>query len=172
MISWLSFQWRTVGLPEASDAIQPLVIRPAVKADSEMAAKTIQSAFAMDPAWGDATRALAASFERALTLAFDREEPAGVVLTHGSRIIGASLLEVDAAAANHLLTGPCVLHEYRNRGLGSALLLESLRFLNQHGVSEARGLTRATSTAGRFVYPKFGGQARPIDGDPIGLRAA
>lgn len=172
MITWVSFQWRTSGLPDAPVSVAPLVIRPAAKADSEVAAKAIQSAFAMDPAWGDATRALSACFEKFLSTAFDADEPPCLVLTHGTRIVGASLLDTDPASASHLITGPCVLHEYRNRGLGSALLLESLRFLNQHGVSEARGLTRATSTAGRFVYPKFGGKVQPVDGDPIGLRAA
>jgi predicted N-acetyltransferase YhbS len=52
-----------------------------------------------------------------------------LVICHGQRIIGASALSTEMDAENHLLSGPCVLMEYRNRGLGTALLYYSLKQL-------------------------------------------
>ena len=89
--------------------------------------------------------------ERFVDDAFDkgREMPSCVVAQHGSRIIGVSVLDADPDSLNHLSSGPVILHEYRNRGLGSALLAASLNFLRQEGLSKVRGVTRANSTAAR-----------------------
>ena len=67
-----------------------------------------------------------------------------LALRHGLRMIGASILVPDPTAGNHLTPGPCVLMEYRNRGLGTALLEESLRQLRAAGLSRAAGLTKKT----------------------------
>lgn len=172
MISWLSFEWKTSGVSEVGEALAPLLIRPARKDDEEVVKKAVLSAFSMDPAWGDVTRALTEKFGTLIGTAFEAAEPPCVVLLHGSRIIGASHMDVAIEASNHLVTGPCVLHEYRNRGLGSALLQASLVFLREHGVSTARGITRGNSISARFVYPKFGGRSHPLETDPIKTREA
>jgi GNAT superfamily N-acetyltransferase len=99
--------------------------------------------------------------------AFDTPEPACVVAQHGQRVIGASLLDARPDAPNHLLSGPMILHEYRNRSVGSALLAASLRFLRSRGLHSAKGVTRPGSTVARFVYPKFGGVQSPFAGDPF-----
>ena len=127
----------------------------------------ISSAFSMDPAWGDITRALTENATAAIGAAFDRQPPSCVVLLHGHRIIGASVLDPNPNAENHLLTGPCILHEYRNRGLGIGLLRNSLAFLAEHEVGTARGITRAQSTTARFIYSKFGSSSTPYELDPL-----
>ena len=78
-------------------------------------------------------------------------------------MIGASILIPDAAAGNHLTPGPCVLMEYRNRGLGTTLLEESLRQLRAAGLSRAAGLTKNNAPAAKFLYPKFDGVVTPGD---------
>ena len=47
-----------------------------------------------------------------------------LVITHGQRIIAASAICTDADAESNLISGPCVLVEYCNRGLGTALFSE------------------------------------------------
>lgn len=171
MVSWLCFEWRTDRPSNVGAPFKPLDIRPAQKTDEEGVLKAIQSAFLMDSAWGDVSRPLAEKLELEIAEAFALDEPACVVLVHGARVVGASVLKLDPDSENHLSSGPCILHEYRNRGLATGLLGASLTFLQGHGISTARGLTRANSITARFVYPKFGGASRPFHGDPLKLKA-
>jgi GNAT superfamily N-acetyltransferase len=60
-----------------------------------------------------------------------------------------------------------ILHEYRNRGVGSGLLAASLILLRDRGVKKAHGVTRANSTVSRFVYPKFSSIQSPYNQDPL-----
>ena len=167
MISWICFEWKTSALPAAAEIASPFFIRPAEKAEEESVGKMISSAFSMDPTWGDITRALLENARLAIGVAFADASPSCLVLLHGHRIIGASLLDANPASENHLLTGPCILHEYRNRGLGTGLLRGSLAFLGEHQVDTARGITRAQSATARFIYSKFGSTSRPCESDPL-----
>ena len=172
MISWICFEWKTGDLPRNAVPSAPFQIRAAQKSELEAVAKTIRSAFAMDSVWGDVSKPLAAKLELDIEAAFELSEPSCVVLVHGTRIIGASLMDPNPDAANHFSSGPCVLYEYRNRGLASQLLAASLAFLHDGGVAVARGLTRHNSLSARFIYPKFGGVPHPFSGDPLKLPAA
>lgn len=171
MFTWLCFEWKTGGLPKDEGSFEPFVIRVAEKSEQEGISKAIRSAFSMDSVWGDVSRALTEKITLNLESAFALEEPSCVVLVHGSRVIGASVLDTDPDAESHLSSGPCILHEYRNRGLASGLLAASLRFLQKKEISLARGLTRSNSITARFIYPKFGGVPHPVEGDPLKPKA-
>ncbi|MCX6968875.1 MAG: GNAT family N-acetyltransferase [Verrucomicrobia bacterium] len=171
MISWICFEWKTSGLPKDGVSFEPFVIRAAEKSEQESVAKSIKSAFSMDSVWGDVSRPLAEKIAAGIEAAFLLPEPSCVVLAHGSRVIGASVLDGSPDATNHLSSGPCILHEYRNRGLASGLLAASLAFLQKKEIAVARGLTRANSITARFIYPKFGGVSHPIEGDPLKPKA-
>jgi len=167
MIHWICFEWKTDDVPTNPPAIHPLVVRAAEPADEAGVRKAVTSSFSLDPAWGDVSRKIVTHSERAIDAAFEHAAPSCVVLLHGHRIIGASVLDVSPSSENHLVTGPCTMLEYRSRGVGGALLLASLQFLKGRDVSAVRGITRDHSIAARFVYPKFGG--KPVEGsfDPI-----
>ncbi len=167
MISWVSFEWKTSGLPVQPVACDPFHVRTAAKSESDAVGRMIKSAFTMDSVWGDVSRPLAQKMEMDLESAFEHSEPSCIVLVHGTRIIGASLLDLTPEVPSHLASGPCILHEYRNRGLASALLAASLAFLKDHQIAQVRGITRANSMTARFIYPKFGGIAQPFEGDPF-----
>ena len=85
-----------------------------------------------------------------------------LVMPKGSRLIAASLLDPSPEASSHLVSGPAVLMEYRNRGIGSRLLHASLEALRGNGITVASGITRAKTMAARHVYPKFGGVAESV----------
>jgi hypothetical protein len=51
----------------------------------------------------------------------------------------------------------------RNRGFGSLLLKESLLVVARQGASQVFGITRSTSPAAKFVYPKFGGTSESYE---------
>jgi hypothetical protein len=98
-----------------------------------------------------------------LDLAFQRESLPAIVITHGPRIIATSVLNTDPAADSNLVSGPCVLVEYCNRGLGTALLHASLQQLSEAGLTQAAGITKENSAACKFIYPKFGSTSAPCE---------
>jgi GNAT superfamily N-acetyltransferase len=167
MISWICFEWELASLELPVPSISPLILRPAEKGEEETVLKALLSAFAMDTAWGDISRKLEEGMGRYVAQAFDRPDPSCIVALHGQRVIGASLLDSDPDAGNHLISGPMILHEYRNRGVGSGLLAASLIFLRDRGVKKAHGVTRVNSTVSRFVYPKFSSLQSPYNQDPL-----
>ena len=173
MHPWLCFEWDIATGDFSSPPPSSLVIRPANRDEEEVVDKVVRTAFSMDSSWGDISRRLDESMARFVEEAFDksRETPSCVVAQHGSRIIGVSVLDADPDSLNHLSSGPMILHEYRNRGLGSALLAASLNFLRSEGLTKVHGVTRANSTAARFIYTKFGSHQISCALDPLQVAA-
>ncbi len=167
MISWICFEWELASLELPVPSVPPFVLRAAERGQEETTLKVLLSAFAMDTAWGDISRRLEEGMVHYVKQAFDKPDPSCIVALHGQRVIGASLLDSNPDAENHLLSGPMILHEYRNRGVGSGLLAASLIFLRDKGLTKARGVTRANSTVSRFVYPKFSSVQTPYNQDPL-----
>jgi ribosomal protein S18 acetylase RimI-like enzyme len=67
---------------------------------------------------------------------------------------------------SNLLSGPCILPEYRNRGIGSTLLHSSLAFLRDAGLARASGVTKEGVPAAKFIYTKFNSTGAPYDFEP------
>lgn len=127
--------------------------------------KVVRSSFSMDTGWADIHKQLLDKIIERVEASFDSGATPGVVLQHGQRIIGCSILNLSEEADNNLITGPCILHEYRSRGFGSALLGASLLALREAGLRRALGLTREKTVSGRYLYPKFGGTSEPWTSD-------
>jgi predicted N-acetyltransferase YhbS len=171
MISWICFEWDMTSLQMQPSSVAPLIIRAAVHDEEKTVLKVIHTAFSMDSAWGDVSGSLQESMTHFTKSVFQKPEPACMVALHGNRIIGASLLDANPDAPNHLLTGPVILHEYRNRGLGSGLLAASLDFLHKKGFQKVRGVTRPSSIPSRFIYTKFSSTQSPFALDPLQTHA-
>ncbi|MDP9291561.1 MAG: GNAT family N-acetyltransferase [Verrucomicrobiota bacterium] len=148
-------------------AIDPHYRVRVAEEDEHAAARTVvQTAFALDPQWGDTYKILRAVFEEQIEAENAAATLRYLVVTHGSRIIGASIMGTNPGAANHLVSGPCILNEYRNRGLATALLYESLAALKQAGIPRAAGVTKAGTLAAKFLYRKFGSAVEPYEPEP------
>lgn len=161
LISWLRFEWDLTSLTvNESKSAAPYVLRRADKGEEDVVQKVAASAFNMDSAWSDARTYISEQITRSISEAFTHDVPSCVVLQHGSRIIGVSALNL-GEVENNLPTGPCILHEYRSRGLASLLLQVSLTTLRDAGLKRAYGVVREKTPAARFVYPKFGGISQP-----------
>ena len=176
---WVRFTWDLNRLPaELSPLSSPYAVRPAGGREDRAAVwKVIADSLALDPAWNETFSEVRPLLHAHADEVFDAgrghrrpEVSSCLVLTHGGRIIGVSVFTLDPEADNHLLTGPCVLGEYRNRGLGTCLLDRTLRALRAAGLAHAHGLTKLGAGAARFVYPKFAG--RPADLEPEALLLA
>jgi ribosomal protein S18 acetylase RimI-like enzyme len=159
---WQRFQWNLgKGLDASRADLTPFIFREAEKGDLDAVLKVVSSALLMERAWTGSATEFSQDLDKRCEQAFESETPACVVVQHGTRVIGASVLNLDENAEAHLITGPCILHEYRSRGFGSALLQQSLERLHREGLRHVTALARVNSTAARFVYPKFGGEAEP-----------
>jgi len=53
--------------------------------------------------------------------------------------------------------------DHRTRVFGTALLGESLRQLQAAGLTKSSALTKNNAPVAKFLYPKFGGTAIPVD---------
>ena len=157
-LSWLRFEWDLGKIPaEEPDVPSPFILRRAQTNEHDAIHKVVANAFSMDTGWSDIQKMFGGIILRNVHAGFQTEPPSCMVIQHGHRIIAASILNPQDAAESHLATGPCVLQEYRGRGMGTALFKASLAALRDAGLARAFGVTRDKSTAARFVYPKFGG---------------
>jgi GNAT superfamily N-acetyltransferase len=162
-VGWLRFTWEAKLLPETSYIIEePYSIRRAFRSEKSQVWSVIKSCFAQDACWNDVATALISPLHEEFEEKYaHHHEIDCLVITHGSRVIAASLVNVDVEAENHLSSGPCITSEYRNRGFGSLLLKESLLLAAKAGCPLIHGITRATSPAAKFVYPKYEGKPNP-----------
>jgi hypothetical protein len=165
LVPWVRFNWNLEKLPALGTALPDHYhFAPASAADENEVRTVITRSFAHDSSWGDAIHEINGLIDGWLARVFG-EEPAGQCLTlrHGVRIIGATIVDLDPDSENHLCPGPCVLLEYRNRGLGGALLGESLRVLSGAGLTEVHARAKRNSPVARFLYPKYNGAPAPDD---------
>lgn len=164
LINWVQFTWDLAGFPDsASDLPEHYEITRAESDDEKELRRVIASAFTLDPEWNPTMQEVMQTVDGWLDKAFDSETHAALVLRHGVRIIGTSVLAFDPSAENHLTPGPCILMEYRNRGFGAKLLERSLQTLRDGGVSRACTIAKENSPATKFLYTKFGGTAAPVE---------
>jgi hypothetical protein len=164
---WKRFSWDLTKLPPVAPPLsERYVLRPALPEDHKAVAHLILSSFALDSAWGDALAIVKDWLVNQIDASFERETVPAVVISHGVRIIAASSISTDVAADSNLISGPCVSIEYRNRGLGTALLYHTLRQLRQGGLSHATGISKTQVPADKFVYPKFGAISHEYEFEP------
>lgn len=164
LVRWKRYTWDLTQLPKYEPQLASyFTVRTASREEEKAIRNVIYTAFGLDTAWGDSFKQVRGFIESQLSTSFMHRTVPCLVITHGVRIIAASALNVSDDATSHLISGPCVLAEYRSRGLGTALLHESLAHLKTAGLTQASGICKDSVPAGRFVYPKFGSTATDFD---------
>jgi N-acetylglutamate synthase-like GNAT family acetyltransferase len=168
LMRWRRFIWDLTKLPPLEYSMPAHYhLRAATRDDFRTVSPVISSSFSLDTSWSDTFFTFRERLEQQLEQAFNRESIPALVITHGQRVIGASALNTDMDAETNLISGPCVAVEYRNRGLGTALLHASLKQLQASGLTRARGICKDTAPATKFVYPKFGSTDEPHELEPL-----
>ena len=109
-------------------------LSPVKAAERRQLQEVIEKSFALDPGWNSALHMIDAQVKRSIAAAFNSESASWLALQHGARIFGAMLLMTDPGAPAQLVPGPCILMEYRNRGLGTLLLSSALHHLRDAGM--------------------------------------
>ena len=180
LVRWTRFSWDLTCLAPVYPAIDSHYrIRQATAEDEKAVRAVVFSSFTLDQNWNFLLREIRDQLNTSLDSVFHdrldraqqrRRQEAGdnserfcLVATHGSRVIATSALSANRDAENHLLTGPCILMEYRNRGLATALLAHSLMALREVNITTAYGLTKQDSPTQQFVYTKFGSVSAPYE---------
>ncbi len=171
LVRWKRFTWDLTKLPTPAPTLaERYCIRPALPDDREAVTSLILATFTLDSAWADTLATVKEWLSAHIGAAFANEVAAAVVITHGQRIIAASAVTTDPDADTNLLSGPCVSMEYRNRGLGTALLYHTLMQLRQSGLEHANGVTKSNVAVAKFMYPKFGAIGNDHEFEPALIR--
>ena len=136
------------------------MIRRATTEEAAQVLQVMKLSLSMDSDWNGSLAMAEEHLKSSVERLFAGNEPLCLVVPKGNRIIAASLLDPEPGALN-IVSGPLVLMEYRNRGIGSLLLHSSFTALRGYGLETARGITRRNSGVARHVYSKFGGVWEP-----------
>lgn len=158
------FSWNLKELPQgAAEMPAPFTLRTAGEQETEEAISLVQASYNLDPEWsGCATHITSTVVPDSIKVL--AKEPTCLFVQHGNRVIAASIYDPEPeGGAVHLISGPCVLIEYRNRGIGGALLGATLEALRERGVSEVVGQTRPKSASAKYLCTKFGGQETRVE---------
>ncbi len=169
------YHWKLAELPSGSGLVPaPFTLRPAGEQELEDAVRVVQASYDLDPDWSGCAKHINQVILPGLRRAFEGEATC-LFLLHGNRVIAVSAYDPEPADGIHFVTGPCVLVEYRNRGIGGALLHATLEALGARGLTEAVGLARPGTPSAKFLSRKFGGQHLPIPApmvQPTGAESA
>jgi len=152
------FQWNLADVPSgAGEIAAPFVLRPAGEQEAEDGLRVVESSYNLDPQWSGCAKHIDGTILPAVARCFEGPATCLFVL-HGNRVIAASAYDPEPADGIHLVSGPCVFMEYRNRGIGGALLGATLLALRELGVTQAVGCARPGSSAAKYLCGKFGGR--------------
>ena len=168
LVRWKRFTWNLTTLPPLAHHLpDSLQVRGVTRDEEKGVAHVVFTAFSLDSTWSDTLKLFRDRLEAGVRLAFARENVPAIVVAHGPRIIAASVLSSEADAESNLISGPSVLPEYCNRGIGSVLLHHSLVQLREGGLTTAHAVTKENVPAAKFVYVKFGSTAVAHDYEPV-----
>lgn len=158
------FRWKLADLkPGECPVPKPFVLREAGEQELDDALRVVQASYNLDPEWSGCAKHVNDGVIPGVKRVF-AGTPTCLFLQHGNRVIAASVYDSEPEDGIHLVTGPCVLIEYRNRGIGGALLHATLEALRERGVTEAFGQTRPGTPSAKFLCSKYGGQQ--VSGPP------
>jgi N-acetylglutamate synthase-like GNAT family acetyltransferase len=167
LVRWSRFTWELPKLPAMDPELaENYAIRPVKRDEEKTVRAVIASSFALDMNWGDTLKNIKDWMDARLDETFEHKVPPCLVVTHGTRVIGASVLDPNKESELNLVSGPCILNEYRNRGIGTQLLYQSLVTLRDAGFEKAYAVTKANVPVAKFVYTKFNSTMEPWEFEP------
>lgn len=158
--SWIQYFWKLSALSdEPVQVARPVVSRFAEPEEDPVVMDVLSKAVVLDTSLGEGGKMMQKYFQEEAPKVWKGKDKKTIVLLHGERIIGASVILFSESADFQLASGPCVLSEYGSRGLGSFLLQASLQELKAAGFAEASGVCKNHSVLAKYIYPKYGGVA-------------
>ncbi len=168
---WTRFAWELpAAIPDNPGLPGKLEIRPFEEGESTDVWNVIERSYASEQGWGLILPERLGEMREAVLDANNHEYLRLLALVDGKRIVGASGLHLHPESQRQMFTGICVLEEYRCRGAGRGLLIESLRYLAGKDLKSASVVSRSNLVASKFLYPLFGSRSSELDALPeLGL---
>jgi GNAT superfamily N-acetyltransferase len=158
--TWVQFTWKLADLPEERPGLDKRYVMDLARIpeDAGLLDAAISRSCSMEAAWAHDLNPRLKVMRELIEHHATTGQVMFLAIKHGARVIGASFIRPGTEFPTNLPVGICVLNEYRCRGLGTALLYESLYRLKQKGNETAKVVTKKGLTADRFLYRKFGGE--------------
>jgi GNAT superfamily N-acetyltransferase len=166
---WVRHTWDLTNLRLPCVRPSGYDFRPATAAERPFALQVILDAYASDPIWAPMMEGITRRMTERVEETFGRPDAAYMIAACSGIPIGLSGVATHHWTDQHLLTGICVVPEYRRRGVGRHLLAESLSWLRAQGLAQAQVYTVQGSLADQKVYRLFG-STRVVGVDYPGLR--
>ena len=166
---WIRFNWDLKKLPtDAPKAARAgLEVRPGELSESQAIATVVERTYQAEQGWGVARPKRLEELREIILKNMGEKEIKVMVLQDGRRIVGVSVLCLDAETPRQLVSGVNILEEYQSRGWGTLLLWHSLKFLSEQGLERASVVTRSNVNAFRYLYPKFHSTRERLDELPL-----
>ncbi|MDD5261236.1 MAG: GNAT family N-acetyltransferase [Methylacidiphilales bacterium] len=165
---WIRFSWELKSLPAKEPKLNGgFVIRKAEEDEREEVYNVVERSYLAELAWGIASLERLAELKEAILKGMGEKDFRVLIVEDGKRIIGASALLTDPTAPRQLVSGICVMEEYRCRGAGTALLWQSLKLLADEGLDTASVVTRSNVPACKFLYTKFTSRRERVEEMPV-----
>jgi ribosomal protein S18 acetylase RimI-like enzyme len=163
-VEWVQFTWDLNRLPSEAPAFdgKRYTLDMAGPEDAALLDAALERSYSMEQGWSLILEERLNYLKKLVHPEDAKQAIDFIVIRHGSRIIAASGIAEQHESGRNLVTGICVLNEYRCRGLGAYLLDESLRRLKAKGMTSARVITKKGIAAYRYLYPKLGGVETPL----------
>ena len=154
---WIQYTWNLKSLPDESEIAEIKGdLRLAEKSELEACLNILKGSLLTERAATEDIERLVSELEDLFNKSFEKEPKSEIVVWEdGRRLVGLSTLNLNPDSERHLVSGVCIFEEYRCRGGGKALLLNSLMRLHKHGLDTASVITREGKSADKFLYPKF-----------------
>src|SRR5258708_28338391 len=96
IVRWRRFTWELIKLPPLERRLAAyFAFRDATREEGKVVRSMIVTSFALDSAWSDALKVFRDRLESQIEATFQRESAPAIVVTHGVRIIAASVLSTE-----------------------------------------------------------------------------
>ena len=156
---WVRYTW-DLSRPsrETFDIGMPseFTVRAGTPAEAETIHRVVIKAYASDPIWLPTLAAIEQRMRARIDETISSSSSIYLLVEYRGSVVAVSGIAESHATDQNLLTRICVLPDYQRRGVGRALLLESLLWLRERGLRTAQVYTRQGSLADRKMYPLFG----------------
>lgn len=154
-MTWVRHTWDL----QAADLSAPFPSgysqRSAGPAWKDIIFEIVIASYASDPVWSPVIANIARRMRARIEETISATNADYILVEHAGVPIAVSGVAEQHWTDQNLLTGICVLPSHQRRGVGSALLAASLRWLKDRGVLQARVYTEADSLADRKMYRRF-----------------
>ena len=155
-MQWVRHTWDLTRLQVPSAIPSPYDMRPARANESDLVLRLVLDAYASDPIWQPLLAGIAERMTERIDTTIGNTDCAYLIAHRNGEAAAVSGVAEQHRTDQNLLTGICVAPAHQRRGLGTALLAQSLLWLRGRCLREARVYTEAGSLADEKIYRLFG----------------